>query len=443
MLLALEIFTAFFGGRLLFLEAVRNRFSNFATSTFLICFVPLFCIYPVVARLAVGGAYSVRPGDNQVIEDPFVYLIYQVFCLGVLLSVFLGRKKINKSQPMPAAPGRARFQIGPLAIASFIAILFIGVYLYVYSTGFSVGELITASRFEWFRNQNYSPVAYVVSSYLIALSPVVILLALQNKRHWWVVAVIVVALAFFGLLSKDRKWLIFIISASFAYMYFKNRFTIVLRPKVVSMGLFAVAILAFWQVGRSVIFDYILSGSGDIIYDSQRMAITLLTKGDLPYYYNASITAIYLNLHFDYQIPFGIVRRQLFFFLPASYSFGLKIEDISALFSDFLGAGDSVRRGNMPPGLFGLFVLSFGWLGGVVTCSMIPIGLRAIDRIIRHNRGASSFVLAAHMLSSTLLLLRGDDSSATYFIFSSLAIIYVVRVFDVAGRQKPSRSQGF
>lgn len=437
MLLVLEIFTALLGGRLLFLEAVRNRFNNFATSTFLICFVPLFCVYPVIARLAVGGAYSVRPGDNIVIDDPFVYLVYQVFCLGVLLSVSISRRRAKLSQPMPVAPTDARYQLGSLATASSVAIIFLGIYLYVYSTGFSVSELISASRFEWFKNANYSPVVYVVSSYLIALSPVIILLALQNRRNWWAVAAILIALTFFGLLSKDRKWLIFIISASFAYMYFKNRFSIILRPKVVALSVIAVAILAFWQVGRSVVFDYILSGSGDIVYNSQQMAINLLTKGDLPYYYNASITAIYMNLHFDYQIPFGILRRQLFFFLPASYSFGLKIEDISALFSDAIGAGDSVRRGNMPPGLFGLFVLSFGWVGGIVTCSMIPIGLRAIDRIIQRNRGLASFVLAAHMLSSTLLLLRGDDSSATYFIFSSLALLYVVRTIDTSNHRKP------
>ena len=135
-----------------------------------------------------------------------------------------------------------------------------------------------------------------------------------------------------------------------------------------------------------------------------------------------------MNLNFDFMIPFAILRRQFLFFLPASYSFGLKIEDISALFSDAIGAEDSTRRGNMPPGLFGLFILSFGWAGGIVTCSLIPFALRAIDRVIQTNRGLSSVVLVAHMLSSTLLLLRGDDSSATYFIISSIVMVFAIRV---------------
>ena len=428
MLLGLEVFTAFIGIRLLYMEAVRNRFTNYATSIFLTCFVPLFCVYPVIARIAVGGAYSVQPGYKQVISDPYVYLVYQAFCLGILTIFFVTGARSRNSKPAPVVGWRQKYQLNIAEIAAFLAVLFLGIYLYVYSTGFSVGTLISASRFEWFKNQNYSPVAYVISSYLIALSPVAIILALPHRRTWWVVGAIIIGLVFFGLLSKDRKWLIFIISALFAYTYLKNQFSIVLRPKIVLLGTVAVVILAFWQIGRGVIFDHLVTGTGDLVYNSQQMAINLLTRGDLPYYYNASITAIDMNLNFDFMIPFAILRRQFLFFLPASYSFGLKIEDISALFSDAIGAEDSTRRGNMPPGLFGLFILSFGWAGGIVTCSLIPFALRAIDRVIQTNRGLSSVVLVAHMLSSTLLLLRGDDSSATYFIISSIVMVFAIRV---------------
>jgi hypothetical protein len=435
MLLALEIFTALIGIRLLYMEAVQNRFTNYATSIFLTCFVPLFCVYPVIARLAVGGAYSIRAGDIQVIDDPFVYLVYQIFCLGLLASVFVAGAKSKNHRPKPMVGWQKKYKLGPIEVAMLLGILFLGIYLYVYSTGFSVSELLSASRFEWFKNPDYSPVAYVISSYLLALSPVAIIMALSHRRQWWVVAVIILALAFFGVLAKDRKWLIFIISALFAYTYLKKDFSIVLRPRIIIMGALAVVVLGFWQVRRGVIFDYLVTGSGDVVYDSQQMALNLLTRGDLPYYYNASITAIEMNLHFDYMIPFGILRRQLLFFLPASYSFGLKIEDMSALFADAIYAGDSTRRGNMPPGLFGLFILSFGWVGGVVACSLIPFALRAIDRVIQRNRGLSSVVLAAQFLSSTLLLLRGDDSSATYFIISSLAMIYVVRTIYLSNRK--------
>ena len=437
MLLILELFTALVALRLLYVEVVRSRFSNYATSIFLVCFVPLFCVYPVIARLVVGGAYSIVPGPDQVIDDPIVYLIYQLFCLGVLFSVFITR---NLFKPAPLANWRQKYRLSDREKLMFLGVLALGVYLYIYSTGFSAAYLLTASRFEWFNNSNYSPVIYVISSYLLALSPVAFLMAMQNRGNWWVVVAIIVIMTFFGLLSKDIKGLIYIASSSFAYIYIKNNFSISLRPRIVALGVAVAIVLAFWQVGRSVIFTYLITGSGDVVYNSQQLAINLLTRGDLPYYYNASITAIYMNINLDFTIPFGLVRRQLLFFLPASFSFGLKIEDISAIFSDAIGAGGSLRRGNMPPGLFGLFILSFGWIGGVVTCSLIPVALRAIDRVIQRNRGAISIVFAAHMLSSTLLLLRGDDSSATYFIVSSLIIFYAIRpAFLLGNRAAGSR----
>ncbi len=425
MLTALELVTAIAGIMLLHEEMFKKKFLNYATTIFLLCFVPLFCVYPVIARLVVGGAYSIRPGDDQVIDDPSVYLIYQFFCLGVLIMTFATRSKASLDRPWPN--WRVKYEANPMELAALVGLVGLGVYLYVYSTGFSVRELILASRFEWFNNLNYSPVAYVVSSYLIALSPVAMLLAAQNRKYRWVIIALVLILILNGLLSKDRKWLVYIISASFAYIYVRNGFSITLNRRAIIAASLAVAALAFWQVGRGVVFDYLVTGTGDLIYDSQQMAIRLLTKGDLPYYYNASITAIHMNITYDFLIPFGIVRRQVLFFLPASFSFGLKIEDISALFSDAIGAEDSLRRGNMPPGLFGLFVISFGWIGGIFTCSLIPLALRAIDRFIHRNRGLGSIVVTAHLLSSVTLLLRGDDSSATYFIISSLAILYIIR----------------
>lgn len=438
MLIVLELFTAVVGIRLLFVEAVRNRFHNYATSVFLTCFVPLFCIYPVIARLAVGGAYSVQPGDNLVIDDPAIYVIYQCFCLGMLLAVFLSPRR-QAETPLP--DWRDKYRTTVIEQLMMVAVVSAGVFLYVRSTGLSATELISASRFEWFNNATYSPATFVVSSYLLALSPVAMLLALQNKPFRWVALVLIAELAFFGLMSKDRKWLIYIVSVSFAVTYLRNGFTITLQRRVVLLGIGAALVLAFWQIGRSVLFNYYLTGTGDVVYESQQMAINLLTKGDLPYYYNASITAINMNYNYDYNIPLALIRRQLLFFLPSSYSFGLKIEDISALFSDALGAEDATRRGNMPPGLFGLFVISFGWFGGILTCSLIPFALRAMDRFIKRSRGIGSIVLIAHLLSAVMLLLRGDDSSATYFIISSLVLFYIMRPMAlsvVLGRPNPT-----
>ena len=130
------------------------------------------------------------------------------------------------------------------------------------------------------------------------------------------------------------------------------------------------------------------------------MAIRLLTHGDFPYYYNASITAIHMNINEGYSIPLGLLKRQLFFFMPVDYSFGLKIKDISAIFSDAIYAESGIRGGNMPPGLFGLFVLSFNWFGGFVLLTLFPILLKSLDKIIRKGRGILQIAIMCHAFSS-------------------------------------------
>ncbi|WP_375291554.1 O-antigen polymerase [Qipengyuania sp.] len=432
-MILIETITALIGIYLLVKEVSIYRFRNYATSVFLLCFVPLLCIYPLISRIVVGGAYSVQPGDYLVFSDYSVYLVYQAFCLGILWMVYLtgGRQTLT-----PSPEWRSVIDTNIAELAIVVAIISLGIALYVRSTGFTVGELITASRFEWFNNSSYSSAIFVVSSYLMTLSPVGLLLAIYKKRYRWVFFLIVAELIFFGILSKDRKWLIYILSAGFAFVYYHQNFAIKLQKKFLVIAAMIVSALVFWQVFRGVYFEYFLTGKGDVSYLAQEMAIELLTRGDFPYYYNASITAINMNINHDYFIPLGLLSRQFLFFLPADYSFGLKVEDISALFSDALQAGDAVRRGNMPPGLFGLFVISFGWFGGIILCALIPLLLRWLDRYIQKASGIGSFVLAAHMMSAVLLLLRGDDSSATYFIVFSLAVFLLIRPNTVIGTRR-------
>jgi len=446
MLLLLDLITACVGLTLLYQEAIRNRFLNYATSVFLLAFVPLLCVYPLIARIFVGGAYSVAPGSDIVIGDPWVYVLYQVFCLTILIVIYVSmRRQISE---LPYVGWRIKYQADPIEIYVLTALIGLGVALFVRATGYSFFELLSASRFEWVDDPNFSSVTLLISTYLMALSPVAILLALQRKQDRLVLAAIVAFLVLYGILVRDRKWVIFIMSAGFAYTYIRNGYSIRISRKAAAIVLVVVTALAFWQIARSVLFDYYLTGSGDPIYESEQVAQRLLTKGDFPYYYNASIMAIDMNINDHFYIPFGILRRQLFFFVPANFSFGLKVDDLSAIFSDAIGGGDALRRGNMPPGFFGLFIISFGWIGTLVACCLIPLGLRALDRFIHRNRGIASVVVAAHMLSSVTLLLRGDDSSATYFIISSFAVLFVVRIF-LGSRpsaqppaQAPSNSSG-
>jgi len=426
MLVLLELLTAVAGLALLYQEAVRNRFVNYATSMFLLAFVPLLCVYPAIAGVFVGGAYSVSPNRDMVIGDPWVYVLYQIFCLTILIVSYLTMRR--QVVDLPYIGWQRKYQGDPVEVLVLTGLIGLGVALFVRSTGYSFSELLSASRFEWFDDPNFSSVTLLISTYLMALSPVAILLALNNRNRV-ALAAIAIFLVMYGVLVRDRKWVIFMVSAGFAYVYMKNRYSIKISRKAALLVLLVVAALAFWQIARGVLFNYYVTGKGDPLYESQEVAGRLLTRGDLPYYYNASITAMDMNLNEGFYIPFGILRRQLFFFLPADFSLGLKVEDISALFSDAIGGGDTLRRGNMPPGFFGLFIISFGWIGTLVTCCLVPLALRTLDRFIHRSRGILSIIVAAHLLSSVTLLLRGDDSSATYFIVSSFAVLFVIRIF--------------
>ena len=427
MIATIEIGAALLGIYLLFREVFIQRFANFITTIFLLCYVPLLCVYPVVARLMAGGAISIHANGNGVLNDVTVYFVYQLANYGILV-MFLLLQQIGSRQSAShlssKPPNVAAYEV-PLLVLMLCA----GVLLYVQSTGLSVAELLVASRFEWFFNEDYSSFSSVVASYLFSLTPVVIYFLAREKRRYWLLLVLVTALLiFYGVLSKDRKWLIFMGSGLLAAVYMSSGRRLIITFKgFIALTLLALA-LAFWQVARDIVFNALVTDGGGVVANAKEMATRLLTQGDLPYYFNASMTAIHMNINEDYSIPFGLVRRQLFFFLPVDYSLGLKIEDISAIFSDAIIGGDDIRRGNMPPGFFGLFVLSFGWFGGIILLSLFPLFLKMLDNIARKDDGIVQIVIVSHALSAALLLLRGDDSSATYFIGFSIFLLCLLRL---------------
>lgn len=419
----IELASAVLGCALLWSNAVRSRFRNFATSVFLLCYVPLFCVYPVIGRLLADGAISIDTRSNVTLTDPHVYYVYQAYNLLILIGCLI----VTLASPSRAEPGptshRARHR-PPFPTAWLLASLVLGICLYVYSTGLSVSELLVATRFEWFLNDNYSPLLSVVASYLVALTPALVYLCARDDRRAQLV-ITVLLLVGYGVLSKDRKWLIFIASGLLAARYVKMNLRIALTGKGMAWLAVLGVSLAFWQIARGALFDFLVSDTTDLASEVSLMARRLLTRGDLPYYYNASATAIHMNLNEGFSIPLGLLRRQLFFFLPASFSFGLKIEDISAIFSDAVEGGDDVRRGNMPPGLIGLLVLSFEWWGGMIIALGLPLMLRALDTLIRRQGGIVHIAVISNFFSASLLLLRGDDSSATYFIVFTIVVLII------------------
>ncbi len=430
--LILEVVAAVFGCVLLWQHIMQLRSRNYATSIFLACYVPLYCVYPLAGHLLSGGATSVDSSNRSVISDSYVYILYQVYNFTILTGILIINKK-NKFNYHEIKKENKNTSSRYYAMCiSFCVGL--GVLAFIYSTGFTATELITSSRFEWELSYNRSMLLQVVSSYLIALTPVFIFYAVRGNNLSYIL-ITLVFLIVYGLATKDRKWLIFIASGIVAAKYYKSGHMLPIRPLGIVVLLACGLILAFWQIVRETLFVYYSFGNIDLVSEIPLQIQRLLTQGDLAYYYNASITAIDMNLNGGFSIPLGLIRRQLFFFLPVDYSLGLKIEDISAIFSDAVGGEDALRRGNMPPGLFGLIVLSFEWWGAFLVVVTIPIILKYLDKYIINQNGFLKVAILSHFLSSTLLFLRGDDSSGTYFIIFSFFVLIIFKLLNILIRK--------
>lgn len=422
MIFILEVISLFFGIFLFRIEVIKLRCKNFIPSMFLLIYVPLFCITPILYHFLTNGAISIdHKADGYVFTDPRIYAIYHFYNISLLTSFFIA-SEFFKRYHTPIKITLIKSTVRQRVI--YFLLFLTGIYLYVYSTGLSVFELLIADRFSWFENSNYSSFYSVVASYFLALTPFIFFLYYFEKRYFFLIF-LVIFLFIYGVLSKDRKWIIFILSGAIAAKFLFDENKLIFKPRILFGSFIFGLILIFWQIFRDVLFTELVTGRGDFVEHAKEMGENLLIKGDFPYYYFSSITAIKMNFIDDFAIPLGIIRRQVLFFVPADYSLGLKLKDLSAIFSDALDAGDNIRGGNMPPGLIGLFVLSFNWWMGILFYILIPFILFYVNVIVR----SSSYqpVILSNCFSFMILLLRGDDSSAFYFGIFNLFIFFLIK----------------
>jgi len=419
----LEIISLLLGILLFRIEVLKLKCKNFIPSIFLLLYVPLFCCTPLLYHFLTNGALTIdKKVEGFVFTDPKIYAIYHLYNISMLIcfivaSIFFNGYKLRIEAPSLSSNSQQRL--------IFFLLMVTGVYLYISSTGLSFFELLIANRFEWFNDSGYSSFYSVVASYFIALTPLCFFIYYRDKKFFYLVCTIVLMIIY-GVLSKDRKWIIFMLSGTIAAIYCLNGNKLIFKSKFVIGSLIFGLVLVFWQIFRDVLFTELVTGRGDFITHAKDMGERLLKQGDFPYYYFSSITAIKMNVIDGFSIPLGIIRRQVFFMIPVDYSFGLKLKDISAIFSDALDAGDNIRGGNMPPGLIGLFVLSFNWYFGLVFYMMIPFFLFYINNIARLFSFNFKPVLYSNCFSFMILLLRGDDSSAFYFCIFNFLIFFLV-----------------
>jgi hypothetical protein len=411
-------------------ELVVNKFRRIATSTFFLFYLILYIVEPIVIHLFYGGPRSIIRDASIVVQDDYVFFVFNILGISLLMFAWLmSRTTVNLRSPVAAA---SEIGAGLLSIKNPVGLLIpLGFYLFYKSTGLSLGELFVASRFAWFESASYNPLQAVAGAYLIALTPVYLLLFLQSSERkftdYLVITLVVVSLLMYGVVTKDRKWIFYLLSGWLASAYLRGGRTVRISARSMIVISVIVVVILLSQILRDVLPQMLMGQekSADVGEGFGKSLSRIFVESDLAYFYNATIEAIHQNVNNGLYITLGLVRRLFFFFLPTSMSMGLKVEDMSAIFSDVVSGGDEVRRGNMPPGLFGLFIVSFGF---VTSCLLMPVLaciLRALDLLFLRSMGLVTVNLLGFLLVGIVFFFRGDESTVIYFPIFNLFITAV------------------
>lgn len=410
---------------ILFKELYLNKCKNLATSIFFSIYFLLFIVVPILIHCIYGGARSIIAGKDNLILNFDVYLIYNI--LGIVLlsaSLFIIYHRNTTRPSFNGIQGYDRItnKIGLLIVFGLIA--------FIYSTGLSLYELFSISRFAWMESNDYNVFFSVLSTYLIALTPIYIYLyTISEKDNVMVIIFILclISLLTYSIITKDRKSVFYMFSGFAAAKYHYNNCSYTIKRKFLTFGIVLFIIFVFSQFIRDFLPRYFLNENIDFWEELSYSSSKLIEYSDLSYFYRASIEAIYQNYVNRYFIFMGIIRRTFFFFIPANLSGGLKIEDMSAIFSDLVGGESSTRRGSMPPGFFGIFVLSFGWFISVLIMPLISYLIHKADMLFVKKISCLQLVLITLYFTSTVFVFRGDESTSFYFIVSNLIIFFFVK----------------
>jgi hypothetical protein len=428
---------------ILWKELLVNKCRRVATSTFFCFYLIVYIIEPLVIHVFYDGPRSIIRDSGAVISDEYVFFVFNMLGISLLTAAWLLSRTTLRAQPMaqagPAIDERLLRVKNPLGV-----LVPAGFWLFYKSTGLSIGELLIASRFAWFESTGYNALQAVAAAYLIALTPVYFLLFLEsrerNRFDYLVVFLVIAALIMYGVVTKDRKWIFYLLSGWLGSAYLRGGRAIRIGFKgMVIIGAILVVILLS-QILRDILPQMLINQDSGVGEGFGKSLSRIFVESDLAYFYSASIEAIHQNVNNGFYIVLGLVRRLLFFFLPASFSFGLKVEDMSAIFSDVVRGGDDVRRGNMPPGLFGLFILSFGFIASFLMMPALAFILRAVDLALLRPLGLYTVNVLGFLLVGVVFFFRGDESTVIYFPIFNLLVTaiwaVVARVFGGVFWQK-------
>jgi hypothetical protein len=424
MSIALLLLQAILCLALLHREVVLNHCRHLATSLFFLVYLLVYIAEPLILHLGFDGARSITVGATELFTDSAVYLVFNMIGITLLacaLALSLLRAPLQAPQDLAVTAAHADW----VHVANALGLMMVlGVAAFVQGAGMSLEELLTAGRFAWVDSGAFNVAYVVLASYLLALSSVYIYLLLAHPQSSrWIAVAAFGALVLYGVVTKDRKWIFFLLSGWVAVRYYRAGGRLVLGWKAgtAMAGIFLLVLLS--QFLRDAIPRFLLDDDFEVQDQLYGSLSYLFEYSDLSYFYRATLEAIHQHLNNDFQVTLALVRRTLFFFVPTGLTGGLKVEDISATFSDVVGGEDALRRGNMPPGLFGLFVVSFGWAWSAWLMPFVAWGLARLDAVLAGPPSALRVCLATSAITSTVFAFRGDESTAFYFPAVNLLVV--------------------
>lgn len=399
-------------------------FKSKGSAYYLLAFGVMFFVLNMIVPLIVnvwGYAYTIRWGQDHKIDDNYVYLIYSLYLLGVSLSYFVISFLIQKRNKF--SPGRS-VSIRDLRFLHFLvgmAVCF-GFFLYVVGTGMSLLQLLNSSRFAWFAEGSVQGVTLNAGLYFISLISIYAFLDVKLKFPNKALSVFVYSSIILMIaISGGRKWVIFLASG-FLAGFFDRKGGVSFNYKYILSVAVAVIFMYAWQYGRNMVVEDGVAFSTQL-YERSTDGGELFLRGDASYFYRASLEAIDINYNQQVSYPGALALRLMLLPFPESWTFGLKPKGVPELFANDIGAYNGARSGNMPPGLIGLFVLSFGALFGVLVFSLsIPLALLSIEIKEKETLGLFEVALAAHFLALCALFLRGSTGGVYYMVFGFVFI---------------------
>lgn len=427
----LFIFEAIFALVLIKIFLFNEKYQRFFTSTFLLLFSILFIFVPLVLFCFLDNLTRVNSYLDQMYfsyESLFTAHFYTIF----ILSLFFLYSKIKFSTSETELISIKHYQNYVVAFYVSAAIAIAGIFFLFYGFGtLDVRSIWVAGRFGSIAN-SYSSI--VISQYLISASMLTIgLFYFINFSYMRVILLTIVigTLLFYSLITFDRKFIFYIASGILGGYFLKHRL-IYIKKRWVFYAFIGVFLLSISQIIRDFLGSFLASNDLDFnLYFSNFLndLIFFMEYGDISYFYRASIESVELTRNGAIEIG-AVFWRNILFFIPSSLSFGIKPPDVSLIFAEAIGASGGGRIGNQPPGFYGLFLVSFGQILSILPISLFLLVCAFFDRLSQKRWINAPMAICG--LFTALFLLRGDDSSAIYFLVFNYIIFlmsYIICVF--------------